>query len=105
MAGIEVATGELIQAKKEEESFSGFMKVSMDGLRTHLTWRANDLGNKIRTLINDLGIDYEADDLVESFDELACSVNSLNCVYSKDMDEFTMLIDQESVDLISDVDD
>jgi len=70
------------------------VKISIDGLRKNLTDDVEKLGEHLKTLLDELG-DYDKEEVVRLFDEVACGINSFNCVHAPDDENFNELDDLE----------
>lgn len=77
----------------------GTIKVSGDGMRQNQTRDLNRLREAIVTILDELYND-DKQELIESFDQVACNQNSFNCMYSRDDEDFNDISDQYEVELI-----
>jgi hypothetical protein len=64
------------------------VKMSMNGLRAGLTNDAMELRSTIEDSFDHMTNDHK-EELIEKFDEVACGLNSLNCVFLDGDDSFT----------------
>ncbi|MFK3873069.1 hypothetical protein [Pseudoalteromonas rhizosphaerae] len=79
------------------------IKVSGDGMRQNQTNDLNRLREAIVTILDELYND-DKQELIESFDQVACNQNSFNCMYSDDEENFNDIGDQYEVELIGEYD-
>ena len=77
----------------------GTIKVSGDGMRANQTNDLNRLREAIVTILGELYND-DKQELIDSFDQVACNQNSFNCMYSDDDENFNDIRDQYEVELI-----
>ncbi|WP_149983309.1 hypothetical protein [Pseudoalteromonas rhizosphaerae] len=77
----------------------GTIKVSGDGMRQNQTNDLNRLREAIVTILDEL-YSFDQQELIESFDQVACNQNSFNCMYSDDDENFNDISDQYEVELI-----
>jgi hypothetical protein len=76
----------------------GQVTLSMDGLRHNLTDDIEALGEYLKTLLDELG-DYDKEEIIHLFDQVACGMNSFNCVHDIDNESFNILDDLEVTSL------
>ena len=70
------------------------VQVSMDGLRRNLTRDAEELGEHLKSMFDDM-MEHDKEEIIERFDQLACGLNSLNCIEASSDDKFNMMDDVE----------
>lgn len=75
------------------------IKVSGDGMRANQTNDLNRLREAIVTILGELYSD-DKQELIESFDQVACNQNGFNCMYSEDDANFNDISEQYEVELI-----
>lgn len=82
------------------------VNVSFDGLRANMTSDMIELQQTLKEII-DTGVlaQYEIEELNERFNQCACNVNGLNCVYASDIEGFSNLEDGPMVPMLDDEDD
>lgn len=81
----------------------GTIKVSGDGMRQNQTRDLNRLREAIVCVLGELYND-DKQELIESFDQVACNQNSFNCMYSDDDENFNDIGDQYEIELIGEYD-
>lgn len=79
------------------------MKVSVDGMRRNMTDDLTRLREAILSIIDYLYQD-DKQEIIDSFDQVACNQNSFNCMYDDENPLFNDLGDSCEVDLIGDYD-
>lgn len=68
------------------------MNVSMDGLRRNATYSMNELHQVIKDIIDNNNItDDEETELIEAFNQSAQFVDTFNCIYDDEDDDFNLL--------------
>ena len=77
----------------------GKIKVSGDGMRQNQTNDLNRLREAIVAILDELYND-DKQELIESFDQVACNQNSFNCIYIDDDENFNDISDHYEVELI-----
>ena len=77
------------------------MKVSVDGMRRNMTADINWLREAITSVIDELG-DNDKQEIIDSFDQVACNQNSFNCMYDDENDDFNDMGDQLEIKLLGD---
>lgn len=82
----------------------GQLAFSMDGYRSNMVSDMKELHDAITAILNDVDAG-DKEELIEKFDQVACGVNSLNCVSVKGMDSFSNMSDCATVPLLGDYDD
>jgi len=63
---------------------------SMDGLRKNLTDDVEALGEHLKTLLDELDVN-DKEEVIQLFDEVACGINSFNCIHAPDDENFNNL--------------
>lgn len=69
------------------------MNVNIDGLRKSATGHMNNLANIIESICSQLPKE-DSEDLMEAFDNAATDVDIFNCVYNKEIENFSDLSDK-----------
>lgn len=79
------------------------MKVSVDGMRRNMTDDLTRLREAILSITDNLYQD-DKQEIIDSFDQVACNQNSFNCMYDDENPLFNDLGDSCEVELIGDYD-
>ncbi|KTG21983.1 hypothetical protein AUR67_00455 [Pseudoalteromonas sp. XI10] len=79
------------------------MKVSVDGMRRNMTDDLTRLREAILSITDNLYQD-DKQEIIDSFDQVACNQNSFNCMYDDENPSFNDLRDSCEVELIGDYD-
>jgi hypothetical protein len=79
------------------------MKVSVDGMRRNMTDDLTRLREAILSITDNLYQD-DKQEIIDSFDQVACNQNSFNCLYDDENPLFNDLSDSCEVELIGDYD-
>ena len=82
-----------------DEEFTETVSVSMDGVRKNLVRDANGLQEALGDILGELHKDH-VDEIVDKFNAIACSLNSLNCLHVPNIDGFSNLEDDTEVELL-----
>lgn len=82
----------------------GQIQFSMNGFRSNLRGDMHELRHAIACVLEDVCKD-EKDELIDKFDQVACSINSLNYVWVDGMDGFKDMSDAPEIELLGNYDD
>ena len=77
------------------------MRVSVDGMRRNMTADINWLREAITSVIDELDTD-DKQEIIDSFNKVACNQNSFNCMYDDENDDFNDMGDQLEINLLDD---
>lgn len=77
------------------------MKVSVDGMRRNMTADINWLREAITSVIDELD-DNDKQEIIDSFNQVACNQNSFNCMYDDENPLFNDMGEQLEIQLLDD---
>tara|TARA_Y100000780_G_scaffold186390_1_gene172931 strand:- start:29144 stop:29383 length:240 start_codon:yes stop_codon:yes gene_type:complete len=77
------------------------MQVSVDGMRRNMTADINWLREAITSVIDELD-DNDKQEIIDSFDQVACNQNSFNCMYDDENPLFNDMGEQLEIQLLDD---
>ena len=77
------------------------MRVSVDGMRRNMTADINWLREAITSVIDELE-DNDKQEIIDSFDQVACNQNSFNCMYGDENPLFNDMGEQLEIQLLDD---
>lgn len=77
------------------------MRVSVDGMRSNMTADINRLRESITSIIDELDTD-DKQEIIESFNSVACNQNGFNYMYDDENDDFNDMGDQLEINLLDD---
>lgn len=77
------------------------MQVSVDGMRRNMTADINWLREAITSVIDELG-ENDKQEIIDSFDQVACNQNSFNCMYDDENPLFNDMGEQLEIQLLDD---
>lgn len=75
------------------------MRVSVDGMRRNMTADINRLREAITSIIDELDAD-DKQEIIDSFDSVACNQNGFNCMYDDENDDFNDMGDKLEIELL-----
>ncbi|MCG9579821.1 hypothetical protein L1D14_26830 [Vibrio tubiashii] len=79
------------------------LQFSMDGYRSNMVSDMKELREAIADILCDVDVNNKQE-LINKFDQVACGVNSFNCVSVEGMEHFSNMSDSETVPLLGDYD-
>ncbi|TOH19157.1 hypothetical protein CGI90_04030 [Vibrio parahaemolyticus] len=82
----------------------GQMRFSMNGFRSNLVGDMNELSSVLSDVLSELDEDAKAE-VIDKFDEVACSVNSLLHVSIEGNDDFKNMAGSKEVELLGNYDE
>ncbi|RIW17845.1 hypothetical protein DS957_003485 [Vibrio harveyi] len=82
----------------------GQIRFSMNGFRANLVSEMSELRTSLADVLNELS-ESDREDVIDKFDEVACSVNSLLHVSIEGNDDFKNMEGSAEVDLLGNYDE